>query len=86
MPLLTDQVRRIQEMAVRRHKNDTATYRELVNYKERVQSFNMSVKLLSEYVRVQVELDTSPRRPPARIVAARVETLRKAINRIGRMA
>jgi len=35
-------------MAIRRHKNNTATYRELVNYKERVQSFNMTTKLLEE--------------------------------------
>jgi cell fate (sporulation/competence/biofilm development) regulator YlbF (YheA/YmcA/DUF963 family) len=73
-------------MTVRRHKNDTATYRELANHKERVQSFNMSVNLLCEYVRVQLELDTSARRSPSMIVAARVETLRKAIDRINRTA
>jgi cell fate (sporulation/competence/biofilm development) regulator YlbF (YheA/YmcA/DUF963 family) len=72
-------------MAVRRHRNDTATYRELANHKERVQSFNMSVNLLYEYVRVQLELDETARRSPSRIVAARVETLRKVINRINQM-
>ena len=73
-------------MAIRRHKNDTATYRELANYKERVQSFNMSVNLLCEYVRVQLEMDASARRAPADIVAARTETLQKAIDRMNRMA
>jgi hypothetical protein len=73
-------------MAARRHKNDTATYRELANYKERVQSFNMTANLLCEYVRVQLELDASSRRPPSRIVAARVQTLRRAMARINRMA
>ena len=72
-------------MTVRRHKNDTATYRELVNYKERVQSFNMSVNLLCEYVRVQLELDVSNRRSPENIITARIETLRKAIDRINRL-
>ncbi len=72
-------------MAIRRHKNDTATYRELANYKERVQSFNMSVNLLCEYVRVQLEMDAFARRTPADIVTARIETLRKAIDRMNRM-
>ena len=72
-------------MAIRRHKNNTATYRELTNYKERVQSFNMSVKLLCEYVRVQLEMDASARRTPADIIAARVETLQRAIDRINQM-
>lgn len=73
-------------MADKRYKNDTATYRELLNYGERVKSFNMKVNKLVEYVRVQLELDTTSRRSPARIVAARIETLRKAIDRINRMA
>lgn len=73
-------------MAIRRHKNDTATYRELANHKERVQSFNMTVNLLCEYARVQLEMDVTARRPAAAIIAARVETLRKAIVRLNRMA
>lgn len=73
-------------MPTRRHKNDEATYRELSNYKERVQSFNMTTNLLCEYVRVQLELDSSSRRSLAEIVAARVRTLRRAIARIERMA
>jgi len=73
-------------MAVRRHKNDTATYRELADYKERVQSFNMTVNRLCEYARVQVEMDTSARRSAADIVTARVETLRKAIHTLNQMA
>jgi hypothetical protein len=72
-------------MSVRRHKNDEATYRELLNYSERVKSFNMTVNKLVEYVRVQLELDTSARRLPAGMIAARIETLRKAIDRINRM-
>ncbi len=70
----------------RRHRNDTATYRELESYGDRVKSFNMAVNKLVEYARVQLELDTSARRPPAIIIAARVETLRKVIDRINRMA
>jgi hypothetical protein len=73
-------------MAGRRHKSDTATYRELPSYGDRVKSFNMNVNKLYEYVRVQLELDTSARRSPKTIVAARIETLRKAIDRISRMA
>jgi len=37
----------------RRHRNDTATYRELPNYGDRVKSFNMAVNKLVEYARVQ---------------------------------
>ena len=73
-------------MSVRRHRNDTATYRELNNYKERTQSFNASTNLLCEYVRVQLELDTSTRRSPMEIIAARIKTIRKAIDRINQMA
>ena len=73
-------------MAIRIHKNDTATYRELADYNERVKSFNMSVNLLCEYVRVQLEMDASARRTQADIVATRVETLQKAIDRMNQMA
>jgi hypothetical protein len=70
----------------RRHKNDTSTYRELPIYGDRVKSFNMTTNLLCEYTRVQLELDTSSRWSPRRIVSARIETMRKAIDRISAMA
>jgi hypothetical protein len=73
-------------MAVRRHKHDTATYRERANYKERGQSFTMTVDRLWEYARVQLELDASPRRSPRAIIDARVRTLQRAIDRLNRMA
>ncbi|MFZ2147935.1 MAG: hypothetical protein WAV28_12005 [Sedimentisphaerales bacterium] len=72
-------------MAVRRHKKDTATYRELPKYGDRVKSFDMTVNKLVEYTRVQAEIDTKPRRKAADIKAARIKTLRKAIKRINRM-
>ena len=73
-------------MAIRRHKNDQSTYRGLQNYKERVQSFNMTANKLYEYTRVQIELDTTPERNARDIVSARVETLRRLIDRISSMA
>lgn len=72
-------------MAIRRHRNDTVTYRELANYQERVKSFNMGVKLLGDYTRVQLELDVTPRRSARAIIAMRIETLRRAIDRLNRM-
>ena len=73
-------------MKGRRHKNDQSTYRGLENYKERVQSFNMTLNKLYEYTRVQIELDMTPERNARDIVSARVETLRKLIDRISSMA
>ncbi len=69
----------------RRHKNDESTYRGLENYKERVQSFNMSANKLYEYTRVQLEMDVTSNRDSRDIIAARVETLRKLIDRINSM-
>ena len=73
-------------MKGRRHKNDQSTYRGLKNYMERVQSFNMTANKLYEYTRVQIELDMTPERNARDIVSARVETLRKLIDRISSMA
>ena len=73
-------------MNERRHKGDTATYRELLNYKERVQSFNMAVNLLDEYVRVQIELDATPERTVRDIVEGRIDTIQRVIDRIRRRA
>ena len=73
-------------MKGRRHKNDQSTYRGLKNYMERVQSFNMTTNKLYEYTRVQIELDMTPERNARDIVSARVETLRKLIDRISSMA
>jgi hypothetical protein len=83
--LLTNQLGRIQKMT-RRHRNDTATYRELQNYGDRVKSFNMAVNKLVEYARVQAEVDTTPHRTIDDIKDARITTLRRAINRINRIA
>lgn len=83
--LAPEQAEREGIMTVRRHKDDTATYRELANYKERVQSFTMTVNRLCEYVRVQLELDASPRRPRRAIISARVRTLQRATDRLNRM-
>jgi len=69
----------------RRHRNDTATYRELPNYRDRVKSFNMTVNKLVEYTRVQAEIDTTPRRSVDDIKEARIMTLRRAITRIGQL-
>ena len=69
----------------RRHRNDTATYRELTNYGDRVKSFNMAVNKLVEYARVQAEIDTTPRRTVDDIKEARITTLRRAITRIGQL-
>jgi len=71
---------------MRRHKDDKATYRELVNYQERVKSYNMAVNKLVEYTRVQLEIDTSHKRSNRGIIEARKETLRKAIDRIDQLA
>lgn len=65
-----------------RHKGDTVGYRDLSNYKERVQSFNMAANKLREYVRVQLELDTTSSRSASEIIESRVETLQKAIEDI----
>jgi hypothetical protein len=69
-------------MGARRHKQDQATYRELSSYKERVQSFNIHVRHLVEYVRVQVELDANGTRTRRDIADARIKTLEKAIAQI----
>ena len=69
----------------RRHRNDTATYRELPNYGDRVKSFNMAVNKLVEYARVQAEIDTTPRRTVDDMKEARIMTLRRAINRISQL-
>ena len=66
------------------HRGGTASYRELPGYKERVQSFNATVKLLDEYVRVQIELDTTPRRTARDIVERRIDTIQRVIDRIRR--
>lgn len=73
-------------MAARRHKGDTATYRELSGYDQRVKSFNGTVRQLCGYVRVQLELDVSNTRSARDIIGARVETLRKAIDTLDQMA
>ena len=69
-----------------RHQNDQRTYRGLANYKERVQSFNMAVNKLFEYVRVQIEVDVRPRRTANNIIAARIRTLDRVIDRINGLA
>ena len=69
----------------RRHGNDTATYRELRNYGDRVKSFNMAVNKLVEYARVQAEIDTTPRRTVDDIKESRIRTLRRVITRIGQL-
>ena len=66
---------------MKRHRQDTATYRELRNYKERVQSFNGTVRNLYEYVRVQLDVDRAARSRD-RIINARVATLTKLIDRL----
>jgi hypothetical protein len=72
-------------MPGRRHKNDSAYYRELPNYGDRVKSFNMAANKLVEYFRVQAEIDTTPKRTVDDIARARIMTLRKAIDRISRL-
>jgi len=72
-------------MAGKRHKGDSSDYRDL-NYNERVKSFNMSCNKLREYVRVMIELDVTPARTAREIVEARIETLRKTIDAIARLA
>ena len=69
----------------RRHRNDTATYRELPNYGDRVKSFNMAVNKLVEYARVQAEIDTTPPRTIDDIKEAIITTLRRAITIIGQL-
>lgn len=69
---------------MKRHRQDTATYRGLKNYKERVQSFNGTVRNLSEYVRVQLDVD-GPEKGRYRIINARAATLTKIIDRLRRM-
>lgn len=66
----------------KRHKKDTATYRELGTHKERVQSFNATAKNLTEEVRVQVEMDAGSKRKASDIVDKRIKTLEKAIKKI----
>ncbi len=69
-----------------RHQNDQRTYRELATHKERVQSFNAASMKLVEYARVQVEMDETPARPRAEIIARRIATLQRVIDRITRLA
>lgn len=69
---------------MKRHRQDTATYRELRNYKERVQSFNGTVRNLSEYVRVQLDVD-GPEKGRDWIINARIATLTKLIDQLHRM-
>jgi hypothetical protein len=73
-------------MAGKRHKGDTSDYRDL-NYKQRAQSFTMICSnKLPEYVRVMIEEDVTPARTAREIVEARLETLRKTIDAIARLA
>jgi len=67
------------------HKRNSSNYRDL-NYKEKVQSFNMTCNLLREYTRVMLEVDTTPSRSAKEVVAARMETIRKTLDAIARMA
>ena len=71
-------------MTGRRHKGDTEFYRTLANYKERMQSYNASAMKLREYVRVMLELDTSPRRSRQHIVDTAVRRLEREIAAIER--
>ncbi len=86
--MATEQLGLEDIMATRskRHKRDTATYRGLKNYSERVKSFNATARNLGEYTRVQLESDISNRRSRKAIANARVKTLHKVIDRINRMA
>ena len=72
-------------MTGRRHKGNTEYYRTLTNYKERMQSFNMSALKLREYVRVMLELDARGKRTDRRIVETSVERLEKEIRAIRRL-
>ena len=68
-----------------RHKNDTATYRELLNYKERVQSFSATLGNIVAYVRVQLAVDVTSERTETVIIGRRVNELREAIRKIEAM-
>jgi len=69
-------------MGPRRHKQNEATYRGLSNYKERVQSFNIHVRHLVEYARVQMELDANGTRTRRDIADVRIKTLERTIAQI----
>lgn len=70
---------------MRRHKYDTATYRELT-HRERVQSFNATMMNLVDYVRVQLELDVTSERTRDAIIGKRVDELREVIRKIEAMS
>ncbi len=69
---------------MRRHKNDTATYREL-SYKERVQSFTATLMNIVDYVRVQLDDDATSVRTRDVIIGKRVDELREVIRKIEAM-
>ncbi len=69
---------------MRRHKNDTATYRELT-HRERVRSFNGTLRNIVEYVRVQLERDVTSERTRNAIIERRICTVRRAISQIEAM-
>lgn len=70
---------------MRRHKHDTATYRELLSYHERVKSFTATMMNLVDYVRVQLELDVTSKWTRDVIIGKRVDELREAIRKIEAM-
>lgn len=72
-------------MNSKRHKNNSLGYSEL-DYKERVQSFNMAANKLREYVRVQLKRDATATRTAREIVESRIETLQKTVDAIRAMA
>jgi hypothetical protein len=72
-------------MGARRHRDDTATYRELPSYSDRVKAFNATVLKCREYYRVMVELDVRPGLDVAAIARARVRTLEREIAAIRRL-
>jgi len=73
-------------MSARRHRDDTATYRELSRYSDRVKAFNATVLKCREYFRVMAELDVRPGLDAPTIARARICTLEREIAAIRRLA
>ena len=69
---------------MRRHKHDTATYRELT-HRERVRSFTATLMNIVDYVRVQLEDDVTTERTRDVIIGKRVDELREMIRKIEAM-
>jgi hypothetical protein len=64
------------------HGPDNLAFRDLPTYSDRVKAFNAACIKLREYVRVMMELDSTPERPSDQIVENRIETIKKEINAI----